>query len=92
MKIKSAGWVTGIVIAGLMAYGCITLLNTRAKVTEAAKTETQLQEQIDQVQEENAALQYALDNRDDPSTIEDIARDKLGLVMPDEMIFYDSGE
>ena len=92
MRIRSAGWVTGLVIAGLLAYGCITLLNTRNKVAEASRTEIQLQQQVQQLQEKNAALQYALDNRDDDATIEDIARDRLGLVMPDERIFYDSGE
>lgn len=92
MRMRSAGWMTGLVIAGLMVYGCVTLLHTRAKVTEAARTEAQLQAQIAEIQEENAALQYAIENQDDPATIEDIARDKLGLVMPDEQIFYDSGE
>lgn len=92
MRVRSAGWMTGLIIAGLLAYGCITLLNTRNKVAEASRTEAQLQEQLQQIQEKNAALQYALENRDDKSTIEDIARDRLGLVMPDERIFYDSGE
>ena len=92
MKFRSAGWLTALVIAGLMAYGCITLMNMRTKVEAAAKTESQLQAQIEAIQETNASLQYAIDHQDDPSTIEDIARDRLGLVMPDERIFYDAGE
>ena len=92
MKFRSAGWLTALVIAGLMAYGCITLMNMRSKVADAAKTEAQLQTQVDTILETNASLRYAIDNQDDPDTIEDIARDKLGLVMPDERIFYDAGE
>ena len=92
MKFRSAGWLTALVIAGLMAYGCITLMNMKAKVADAAKTEAQLQTQVDTILETNASLRYAIDNQDDPDTIEDIARDKLGLVMPDERIFYDAGE
>lgn len=92
MKFRSAGWLTALVLAGLMAYGCITLMNMRSKVAEAAKTEAQLQSQIEAIQETNASLRYAIENQDDPDTIEDIARDKLGLVMPDERIFYDAGE
>lgn len=92
MRFRSAGWLTGIVIAGLLAYGCITMMNMRAKVSDAARTEAQLQTRIESIQEENAALRYAIDNQDDPATIEDIAREKLGLVMPDERIFYDAGE
>jgi len=92
VKFRSAGWLTALVIAGLMAYGCITLMNMRSKVADAAKTEAQLQTQVDTILETNASLRYAIDNQDDPDTIEDIARDKLGLVMPDERIFYDAGE
>ncbi len=92
MKFRSAGWLTGIVLAGLLAYGCITLMSMRTKVAEAAKTEAQLRTRAEQIQEENAALQHALDHQDDPDTIEDIAREKLDLVMPDEVIFYDAGE
>ncbi len=92
MRFRSAGWLTGLVIAGLLAYGCISLMNMKSKVDEAAKTEAQLQSQIEAIQEANASLQYAIENQDDPDTIEDIARDKLGLVMPDERIFYDTGE
>ena len=92
MRFRSAGWLTAIVLAGLLAYGCITLMSMRSKVAEAARTEAQLQTKAEQIQEENAALQHALDHQDDPDTIEDIAREKLGLVMPDERIFYDAGE
>ena len=92
MRFRSAGWLTGIVIAGLLAYGCINLMNMKSKVDEAAKSEAQLQARIEAIQETNASLQYAIDNQDDPGTIEDIAREKLGLVMPDERIFYDAGE
>lgn len=92
MKVRSAGWIIGVVLAGLAAYGCITLMNTRSKVAETAKAQAQLQTQIEQLQETNASLRYAIENQDDPDTIEDIAREKLGLVMPDERIFYDAGE
>lgn len=92
MKIRRAGWITGIVLAGLAAYGCVTLTSTNAKVNEAAKTEAELQQQVDRLLEENASLRHAIENQDDPDTIEDIAREKLGLVMPDEQIYYDAGD
>ena len=92
MSFRKAGWMTWLVILGLMVYACISLLHMRSKVAEATRTETELQEQVTQLQEENAALEYAIENQEDPDTIEDIARSKLGLVMPDEIIFYDAGE
>jgi cell division protein FtsL len=92
MKRRGGALIAIVIIAGLIAYACIALSNMRSKVEQAGKTETELRAQIEEIQEENAALQYAIDNQNDPDTIEDIARDKLGLVMPDEQIFYDAGE
>lgn len=92
MKFRRAGWLTWIVILGLMAYACISLLTMRSKVAQAGRTEAELREQVAQIQEENAALEYAIENQNDPDTIEDIARSELGLVMPDDIIFYDAGE
>ena len=84
--------MTALVIVGLIAYACIALMNMRTKVASANETEAQLQQRVEEIQEENAALRYAIEHRYDESTIEDIAREKLGLVMPDEKIFYDSGQ
>jgi cell division protein FtsL len=92
MKRRGVHWLTLVVLVGLIAYACIALSNMRAKVAEAGKTEAELRAEIEDIQEQNAALQYAIDNQNDPDTIEDIARDKLGLVMPDEQIYYDAGE
>ena len=92
MKLRRARLLSLVVILGMIAYACYALWNMRAKVTQATQTEAELQRQIQQIQEENAALQYAIDNQNDEKTIEDIARDKLGLVMPEEKIFYDSGQ
>ncbi len=92
MKLRRASWLTMIVVMGLIAYAVIALMNMRTKVAAATEMESELRRQVEQIQEENAALQYAIDNRYDDKTIEDIARDKLGLVLPDEKIFYDSGQ
>ena len=92
MRLRRTSWITALVMVVMIAYAVIALMNMRTKVARAAETETLLREQVEQIQEENAALQYAIEHRDDDKTIEDIARDKLGLVLPDEKIFYDSGQ
>ena len=84
--------MTALVIVGLIAYACIALMNMRTKVASANETQAELQQRVEEIQEENAALRYAIEHQYDESTIEDIAREKLGLVMPDEKIFYDSGQ
>ena len=34
-------------------------------------------------------MEYAIENSGDDEVIEDVARDRLGLVMPDEEIYYE---
>ena len=36
----------------------------------------------------NSEMEYALEHQNDDDVKEDIARDKLGLVDPDEQIYY----
>ena len=92
MRLRRTSWITALAIVVMIAYAVIALMNMRTKVSQASETEAQLRQRVAEIQEENAALQYAIENRDDDKTIEDIARDKLGLVLPDEKIFYDSGQ
>ena len=92
MKRRGVGILTIIVLTGLIVYACVTLSNMRSRVNDSSRIEQELQGRIEQLQEENYDLQYALDHHNDPETIGDIARDKLGLVMPDERIYYDAGE
>lgn len=92
VQFRRSHWLTALVIVGVIAYAIFALMNMRTKVAEANETEQQLRQKMEQIQEENAALQYAIDHQYDDKTIEDIARDRLGLVLPDEKIFYDAGE
>ena len=92
MKRRWSGILMLIVIVSVICYAAVTLSNMRSRVNEATETKKALEEQVEDIQEENAALQYAIDNQDDPDTIRDIAREKLGLVADEDMIFYDGGQ
>lgn len=89
MKFKRTGIVTKIVILAIIVYAGITLVSLKVQVSDARETRDQLQEEVDGVLQTNTELQYAIDHSTDPETIEDIARNKLGLVKPGEKIFYD---
>lgn len=89
MKFKRAGLVTKIVILAIIVYAGISLVSLKVKVSDARETRDELQTQVDGVLQTNTELQYAIDHSTDPETIEDIARNKLGLVKPGEKIFYD---
>lgn len=89
MRFKRAGILTIIVILAIVVYVGSELVSLKTQVTTARQQRDELQGQVDEAQQTNAELEYAISHKDDPDTLEDIARNKLGLVKPDEKIFYD---
>lgn len=92
MKLKKSSAITKIVILALIIYAVASFISVRSKTAEALQEKTALQQKVTQMSEANAELQYGIDHSTDDQTIEDIAREKLGLVKPDEVIFYDTGD
>ncbi len=90
VKTKKAGFITKLVILILIGYLSITLLNIRSQIKEAQGKYESLKTQIVSQEAKNAVLEEHLANRDDPQTILDIAKEKLELVEPGEVIFYDT--
>ncbi|MEG0825256.1 MAG: cell division protein FtsL [Oscillospiraceae bacterium] len=90
MKMKKAGLLTKLVVLALLIATATTILNLRAQLTEAAVQQQELTEQVDRQKQENDALTAAIEDSDDPQRVEAIAREKLGLVVPGEIIFYDA--
>ncbi len=89
MKTGKASIITKLVVLILIVYATVTLISLKERVEKASKSEGDLRAQVESLQSSNDYLQYEIDNSDDPETIAEIARDKLGLVLPGERIFYD---
>lgn len=89
MKLKRSSIFTKIVLLALIVYATISLVNTKNRVAEAEADRVVLQARVDAMLQENAELEYDIEHAGDPDTIAEIARTKLGLVMPSEKIFYD---
>ena len=89
MKFKKAGIITKIVIAALLVYAVVSLVTVRSKTAALNAQTQQLQQQVTDMTQSNAELEYKIEHSEDADTIEEIARDKLGLVKPGEKIFYD---
>ena len=84
---KKVGLLAKIILLILLAYMIFTLVSVRQKIADAnAAVETLTQQVSDQTQT-NTELSNAIENRDDPSYVEDIAREKLGLVAPNDRVF-----
>lgn len=81
-----------IIIVGLLVFtiyvvvSCFTVLSSiRDKKYETAS----LQQQIQEKEEMNKELQEVLDNGIDQDYVIKRAREKLGLVFPDERVYVD---
>lgn len=92
MKTKKAGLLTKIVVLALLIYMSITLLDLRSQIRTAEAERDARQQAVNEQLQTNAALSGMLEQSDDPSALEDIARDRLGLVKPGEKVFYDIGD
>lgn len=89
MKLKRSSIFTRIVILALIVYAAVTLASTQRRVAAAEADRAALQAKVDATLLENAELEYDIAHAGDPEIIAEIARSKLGLVMPGEKIFYD---
>ena len=81
---RASGFLTGVLLLVLLLGVGIQLYRMQEQLKTARDEEAALAEQ-------NAALQEDLDNADNPELIEDIAREELGMVTPNEKVFYAIG-
>lgn len=88
MQIKKAGFLTKIVILGLLIYMATSLLNLRAQLQVHLEQRDALSAQVEQLAQENTQLADAIENKDDPDVLEAVARDK-GFVKAGEKLFID---
>lgn len=89
-KTKRAGLMTKLVVLAILIVVSISLLNLRSRLNSAESARAQLQAQVDEQTQRNAALEDDIANSDDPDVILEVAKEKLGLVNSEEVIFYDT--
>ena len=89
MKLKRSGILTKIILLAIIIYAVCAIASSRSRIEEAEENRDLLQAKVDAALQENAELSYDIEHADDPETMEEIARTKLGLVEPGEKIFYD---
>lgn len=81
-----------LVLIALAVFIGIELIQVNQRLGEAKVQEASLTRQMQQQQQENAALRSDLAKKDDPDFIKELARDQLGLAEEGERIFYDVNE
>ena len=91
MKLKRTSIFTRIVIAALIVYAAVMLVNIRSRIAAAEADRAALEAEAETLRRENLVLSYDIEHADDPEVVAEIARGKLGLVRPGEKVFYDIG-
>ena len=85
---KKAGLLVRVLVLLLVAYMIFLFWSVRQRIADTRAEISQLTVQVaDQIQT-NTELQNAIENRDDPSYVEDVARERLGLVSPNDKVFF----
>jgi cell division protein FtsL len=85
---KPVGLLVKILCIILVVYMALTFLHVRRQISDAKNAIETLTQQVSDQTQTNTELSNAIENRDDPSYIEDIAREKLGLVTSNDRVFY----
>ena len=85
---KPVGLLLKILCLILVVYMALTFLHVRRQICDTKNTIETLTQQVNDQTQTNTELSNAIENRDDPSYIEDIAREKLGLVTSNDRVFY----
>ena len=67
----------------------IQLLRMREQLIAARAEHAALTEQVAKQEQENRALEAALERAEDPEYLQELARDELGMVSPGQKDFYD---
>ena len=88
MRFKRTGWITKVLIAILMIYMTISLLNLYGQIQSVQSERDALKEQVVAQRLENQQLEEAIENSDDPEMLESVAR-KKGYVKPGETMYVD---
>lgn len=90
MKFGKTSLVAKLVILILFVVFMAQLLSLQSRLQTAEADLNKVTAEVTAQEAENAALQEDIDNADDEETILDIAKEKLGLSEPGEVIFYDT--
>ncbi len=88
---RMGGILLTLVLLALIVYALVTLLNLQDRRQTEDAARQALAQQVTEQKSENAALEYAIEHSDDEDTLLEIARSKLGLVLPGEEIYYGNG-
>ncbi len=97
-KVKSKGKINFrkmmvVIVAAVVAvYFVYILISQQISISQKNREIENLREQVVSASEESERLSQEVENLNDPEYLERVAREKLGLVRPNERVFVDSNK
>ena len=85
---QNKGTIVRIVLVALMAYALLHFAAARAELEQTRQLAGALTAEQESLEAENRRLTGLLEAGYDDGTMEAMARERLGLVMPGETVFY----
>ncbi|MBR0311518.1 MAG: septum formation initiator family protein [Oscillospiraceae bacterium] len=86
---KRVSLIAALVVLILLVVVGMQLLRIRDQLIDARAERDVLAGQVAQQEQENRALEAALERAEDPEYLQELARDQLGMVSPGQKDFYD---
>lgn len=80
--------VAKVAIFAFAIFAVVVLVHTRFQINEKKAELQEKQEEVDKLRDEKDALSNELASIDNEDHIVDIAKEKLNLRLPEEIIFY----
>ncbi len=81
--------VISIVLIVVFVFAVTKRLRTKAEQEDKIES---LSPSVEAIEEENSKIQETIDNGENESYIERVAREDYNYVRPEERIYYDSGQ
>ena len=89
MKFVRSSLLVKLVLLIVVVYATVTLVSLRSQVAQKNAEAAQLTSSITAQEQENERLQDAIDSLDTDAGVEAVAREKLGMVSDNEIVFRD---
>ena len=91
-RLNPKRFAVAVAVVVFVSYFIYVMIWQQITLSKKNKEINELEEKISIASQETEALQKELDNLEDPEYLERIAREKLGLVRPNERVFIDANK
>ena len=91
-KFDLKNFYINIIIIGLLLYAIFVLISQQSKLNNYSESQQYYSELIDDAKKKQDTLNKRKDNVNSEEYIEQVARDRLDMFLPNERVYIDIGQ